>query len=91
MGAFRKSDDVRLLVLSGEECPESPRYITSHRYESLGAFVPTNGPFIQTVPGRTTSALCIYRTDISCHRTVLEHPIAGAVGRSESALANGGE
>jgi hypothetical protein len=58
---------------------------------TLGAFVPSNSPFFQTVPGHTNLLLMFTHTNISDLRTVLAPSIAGAVGRSESTLANGGE
>jgi hypothetical protein len=57
----------------------------------LGAFVPTNSPFVQTVAGHPNLLLMSTHTDISGLRTVLAHSIEGAFCRSESALANGSE
>ena len=54
---------------------------------TLGAFVPSDSPFFQTIPGYTSLLLTSTHTTISCLRTVLAHSIAWAVCRSESALA----
>jgi hypothetical protein len=38
---------------------------------TLGAFVPTNNPFFQTVANHTKSVSCVQHTDITCFRTIL--------------------
>ena len=54
---------------------------------TLGAFVPSNSPFFQIVPGHENLLFTSTHTDISGPRTVRAHPSAGAFCRSESALA----
>ena len=73
------------------ERPELPLSINGHRYERWErSFRPTSLSF-QPLPDIRNLFLMSTFTDLACVRTALEHSIAGAVSRSESALANGSE
>jgi hypothetical protein len=74
-----------------EERPESTTSIKCHCHERWERTFRPTAPSFKTVAGYTDLFLISTSTDITCFRTVLENQIAGAVGRSESALANGGE